>query len=80
MTNWRDHIVSDENVLLGKPTIKGTRISLELIIERFADGWTKDDILSSYPTLKNDDIIAVFSYMLEFMEDGLIFTQLQKTG
>ena len=49
MKNWRDHIISDENVLLGKPTIKGTRISLELILERLADGWTTDDILSSYP-------------------------------
>ncbi len=80
MKHWKEHIVSDENILLGKPTIKGTRISLELILNRLADGWSIDDILLSYPSLEKEDIMAVFSYMYEFLEDGLFFTQMQKTA
>jgi len=38
--NWQDEIVSDKDILLGKPTIKGTRLSVEFIIERLASGWT----------------------------------------
>lgn len=37
--DWKERIVFDKNVLLGKPTIKGTRISVEFILERLADGW-----------------------------------------
>ena len=47
--NWREHIHSDPTVLLGKPTIKGTRLSVELILELFEIGWTKEMILESYP-------------------------------
>jgi len=36
--NWRDHIVSDPEVLAGKPVIKGTRVSVQLVLERLADG------------------------------------------
>ena len=44
----------------GKPVIKGTRISVELILERLADDWSMDDILSAYPHLtKGDDIAAI---------------------
>ena len=38
MTNWRDRIVADPAILLGKPTVKGTRISVELILGWLAEG------------------------------------------
>ncbi len=47
--DWKGHIISDKNILLGKPTIKGTRISVEFILERLADGWSEEKILDSYP-------------------------------
>lgn len=58
--NWNERIVSDKNVLLGKPTIKGTRISVEFILERLANGWNEQKILESYPHLSKEDIQAVF--------------------
>lgn len=71
--NWEDRIVSDPEVLVGKPTIKGTRISLELIFDRLADGWTEKELLESYPRLTLDDIRAAFAYAQECFQDGLMF-------
>lgn len=73
--NWEDRIVSDPQVLVGKPTIKGTRISVELVLDRLADGWSEKDILQSYPRLTKEDIQAVFSYVQECFKDGLLFHQ-----
>ncbi|MFP4471558.1 MAG: DUF433 domain-containing protein [Bacteroidota bacterium] len=80
MINWKEHIISDEKVLLGKPVIKGTRISVDLIIGRLADGWSVQDILESYPSLKMENVLAIFAYLHECMEDGLLFNHLEKTA
>ena len=45
-------------VLAGKPVVRRTRISIELVIERLADGWSEDTILDQYPSLSRDDIRA----------------------
>ena len=49
--NWRDHIVSDPEILVGKPVVKGTRLSVDLVLDRLADGWTAEDLFQSYPRL-----------------------------
>ncbi len=66
--NWREHIHSDPTVLLGKPTIKGTRLSVELILELFEQGWTKERILESYPKLTDVSIMAVFGYLKDSLQ------------
>ena len=71
--NWRNHIVSYKEVLLGKPVIKDTRISVELILDLLAQGWTEKMILESYPRLTSDDLKAVFTYVKECMEQELLF-------
>jgi len=75
--DWKDHIVSDNNILLGKPVIKGTRISVELVIELFENGWTEKTILENYPHLTAEDIKAVFAYVKEAMQHDRLFS-LQK--
>ncbi len=79
MIDWRKHIHSDYTILAGKPVIKGTRISVELILELFAAGWTEEMILQSYPNLKQDDIKAVFAYLREVVEQELYFPLIQTT-
>jgi uncharacterized protein (DUF433 family) len=61
--NWQDYIVSDKDILLGKPTIKGTRLSVEFIIERSANGWTETQLLENYPRLSKESLQAVFAYV-----------------
>jgi uncharacterized protein (DUF433 family) len=65
--------VSDKNVLLGKPTIKGTRISVELILELMEAGWSEQEILSSYPQLSAEALRAVFAYLKECLQQELYF-------
>jgi uncharacterized protein (DUF433 family) len=67
--NWRDRIVSNPDVLVGKPAVKGTRISVELILGWLANGWTHEMILSSYPQLSRDDILAALAFAAEMMRD-----------
>lgn len=55
-------IVSDPTVLGGKPCVKGTRISVEFLLELFASGATHDDILRAYPHLEAEDITEALRY------------------
>ncbi|MEM1324324.1 MAG: DUF433 domain-containing protein [Bacteroidota bacterium] len=59
---WQDYIVSDKEILVGKPVIKGTRLSVEFILERLASGWSEADLLESYPRLDRESIRAVYEY------------------
>jgi uncharacterized protein (DUF433 family) len=70
---WQNHIHSDSTILLGKPIIKNTRISVELILELLGLGWTNEQILESYPVLKGNDIKAVFIYLKECIQEELFF-------
>lgn len=78
--NWQDHIVSDQDVLLGKPTIKGTRISVEHIVGLLAQGWSENEILENFPRLTKESLQAVFAYIQECMHDGLLFPPTRKTA
>lgn len=62
MINYRDHIQSDFQIMLGKPVIKGTRITVELIIRKLFEGATTSDILVMYPLLRLDDVRACLIY------------------
>jgi uncharacterized protein (DUF433 family) len=67
--NWRDHIVSDPNILVGKPAVKGTRISVELILGWLANGWTHEMILDSYPQITREDILAALAFATEMLRE-----------
>ncbi len=70
---WRTKIVSDNNILAGKPIVKGTRLSVEFLLGLFADGWKEEEVLANYPTLKKDDLLAVFSFAQDGLKEGLLF-------
>lgn len=66
--DWKDRITIDPNILAGKPIIKGTRISVELILDLLANGWTIEEILENYPHLKKEDITAALKYATEILK------------
>ena len=60
--DWRDRIVIDPGILVGKPIVKGTRLAVEFIIDLLAQGWTGEEILRNYPGLTREDIQACLAY------------------
>jgi len=58
MENYMNYIEVNPKIMLGKPTIKGTRITVEAILEDLAAGKTPEDLLSAYPNLKAEAIRA----------------------
>lgn len=67
--NWKEHIVVDPEILAGKPVIKGTRLSVELVLDRLADGWSESDLFRSYPNLSPEALQAVFAFASDVMRD-----------
>ena len=67
--NWRDHIHSDPNILGGKPVVKGTRISVELILEYFEDGASMADILTAYDHITETDVRAAVAFARDLLHE-----------
>jgi len=60
--NIIENICSDPAVMLGKPTIRGTRITVELVLRKLAEGATIEELLDAYPQLSADSIHAAIAY------------------
>lgn len=61
-TKLLNGIETNPNIMFGKPVIKGTRLPVEIILEKLAFGETEDDILKEYPFIKKEDIKASLLY------------------
>ena len=66
-------ITVDPKVLVGKPVIQGTRLSVEFIIGLMADGWDEAEILANYPGVTHDDIIACLAYARDALSSEKVF-------
>jgi len=71
--DWRERIVSDPEILVGKPTIRGTRLSVEFVLGLLASGWTTEQILKNYPQLQKEDIQAALTFALEVVQNEKVF-------
>lgn len=72
--DWKEHIVIDADILVGKPVIRGTRISVEFILDLLAQGWLETDILSNYPSLKSEDIRAALQYATHILKEEKVYS------
>jgi uncharacterized protein (DUF433 family) len=66
--DWKQHIVSDPEILRGKPRLKGTRIPVGLILGYLAGGKTADEIIIEFPDLNRHQIAACLDYARELAE------------
>ena len=71
--DWHDGITMDPRILVGKPVVKGTRISVELVVDLLAAGWTHGQILDSYPTLTELDVRACLGYASELLRAEKVY-------
>jgi uncharacterized protein (DUF433 family) len=74
--NWKMHIHSDPKVLLGKPIVKGTRLSVEFLLGLFSEGWTEQQVLDNYPSLNTQSIQAVFAFVAECLKEDIFYMPL----
>jgi len=66
-------IVSDPAVMMGKPVIKGTRITVELVLEKLAAGETIEQILEAHPRLTREGIQAALSFAAKSLRSDLVY-------
>ena len=69
-----DRIISDPAILGGKPIIRGTRLSVELILEWIASGATRDEILLRYPQLTATDLEQALGYAAQSLHHEVWLT------
>ncbi len=70
---WRERIVVDPKILVGKPVIKGTRLAVEFIVDLLGQGWTEKQLLDSYPGITREDILACLKYAGEVLKSEKIY-------
>jgi len=71
--NWKDYISSDPKVMFGKPVIAGTRIPVDLILEKLGKGRTVDDLLVSYPRTTREAIYACLLFAAQSLKTELTY-------
>jgi len=71
--DWRDRIVVDPAVLVGKPVIKGTRIAVEFIVDLLARGYTREQIREQYDHVTDEDIRACLGYAAEILRSERVY-------
>jgi uncharacterized protein (DUF433 family) len=70
-----DRIEINPDVMLGKPVIRGTRIPIEVILRKLAEGATEADLLDAYPRLTQDDVRAALAYAADSLAHETIVLQ-----
>lgn len=71
--SWQERIVVDPAILVGKPLVKGTRLSVEFLIDLLAQGWSEAEILKNYPGLTREDLLACLGYAGERLRSERIY-------
>ena len=71
--DWRSRIVIDPKILAGKPVIRGTRMSVEFVVDLLAAGWTHGQVLESYPHVSEADIRACLAYAGELLREEHVY-------
>lgn len=69
MTDWQERIVSDPAICHGKPTVRGTRVMVSVILDNLADGLSPQEIVEEYPPLELQDVKAAVAYAAELARE-----------
>jgi uncharacterized protein (DUF433 family) len=66
-------IVSDPNVMMGKAVVAGTRITVELILEKLGGGETVDELLEAHPRLTRDGVLAALRFAAQALRAEVVY-------
>ena len=70
---WKERIVIDPGILVGKPVVRGTRLAVEFIVDLLAQGWSEAQILENYPGLTPEDIRACLAYASAVLKSEKVY-------
>jgi uncharacterized protein (DUF433 family) len=70
--DWREYISSDPKILFGKPVIKGTRVPVDLILEKLGKGETVAQLLKAYPRIDESSIFACLIFASEVVKNEVV--------
>ena len=70
---WRNYIYSDFKIMMGKPVIAGTRIPVELILEKLSAGETFEQIIEAHPRITRESIFAAIAFAAENLRADVIY-------
>jgi uncharacterized protein (DUF433 family) len=73
MVDWRERIEINPDVMTGKPVIKGTRLTVDHVIELLAEGWTAAQITEEYPGITAEDISGCLSYASAVIKEEKVY-------
>lgn len=65
---WAMRIITNPDILAGKPIIAGTRISVELILDCMASGWSVDKVVEAYPHITPEDVLAALAFAADVLK------------
>ena len=67
------HIISDPKIMHGKPVIEGTRLTVELILEKLSEGRSEEEVLSAYPRLTREGLQAALAYATAVLKNEDVY-------
>ena len=70
-------IVCDPEIMLGKPTVEGTRLTVETLLEKLASGYSQEDLLQAHPRLTVDGIRAAFDFAAQSVRNDIVYPMAQ---
>jgi len=73
--DWKEYIETNPKIMFGKPVIKGTRIPVDLILEKLSMGESMEQLLLSYPHINQTEIFACLAFAAESVKNDVILPQ-----
>ena len=65
--DWHEHIEQNPDVMTGKPCIKGTRLTVELVLDKLGHGVSYDELIASYPVLRREHIMTAQAFSVAYL-------------
>jgi uncharacterized protein (DUF433 family) len=70
---WRERIVVDPAVAVGKPVLRGTRLSVGFVLDLLANGWSVEQLTTNYPGVTEEDVRACLAYAKDAVEQERVY-------
>jgi uncharacterized protein (DUF433 family) len=68
-----ERIVVDPDILVGKPVVRRTRLSVDFLLDLLAQGWPEEEILRNYPGLQREDLLACWAYASQVLREEKVY-------